>query len=565
MSAASSRTGARLLVDALRIHGTEMVFAVAGESYLDVLDALHDTPEIKLITCRQEGGLSFMAEAYGKLTGKPGIAFVTRGPGACNASIGVHTAQQDSTPMILFIGQVARDQAEREAFQEIDYRRMFGTVAKWVAQIDRADRVPEFIARAFAVATSGRPGPVVLALPEDMLADLSDAADTQPYRTVQPAPQPADIGEMRRLLAGAERPLVLVGGSGWSEDDRRNLRRFAEENALPVCCSFRRQDVLDNESPCYVGDLGTGPNPKLVARVRDADLLLVIGARLGEITTQGYETLSVPNTAKTLIHVHASAEELGRVYQPTLAIQSSPGPFMAALADLGPVVSEGEEPRWAQWREDARIEWIDWLEPDPCLGELDLGWVFGWLRDRLPSDAIVTIDAGNFSGWPQRHLLYRSPGRQLAPTNGAMGYSVPAAVAAKLAEPHRMVVATVGDGGFMMTGQELATAVQAGSAPIILVINNGMFGTIRMHQEKRFPGRISGTRLHNPDFAALAQSYGAFGATVTRTEDFTEVFWEALLSRKAAVIELRLDPEQITTRSTISQLRKAAGFEQNGE
>ncbi|HEY0838156.1 MAG TPA: thiamine pyrophosphate-binding protein [Azospirillum sp.] len=564
MSELLPRTGARVLVDALRIHGAELAFCVAGESYLDVLDAFVDTPEIRLVTCRQEGGLAFMAEAYGKLTGRPGIGFVTRGPGACNASIGVHTAFQDSTPMILFIGQVARDQFDREAFQEIDYRRMFGSVAKWVAQIDQAERIPEYIARAFHVATSGRPGPVVLALPEDMLGDMVTVRDTGPYAPTIAQPGPADVERLRDLLAAAERPLVLVGGPGWDDAACADIKAFAEANALPVCCSFRRQDVFDNESPCFVGDLTTGSNPKLLARVREADLLLVVGARLGEITTQGYALLEVPETGKVLIHVHALAEELGRVFRPTLGIQSGSAAMAAALAALPPLAPEGAEPRWRAWADAAREDWLVWLEPEPCAGPVDLGWIFGWLRDRLPVDAIVTTDAGNFSGWGQRHLLYRRPGRQLGPTNGAMGYGVPAAVAAKLANPKRVVLGLVGDGGFMMTGQELATAVHTGAAPIIIVINNGMFGTIRMHQEKRFPGRLSATDLTNPDFAALAQSYGAFGAVVERTKDFVPTFWEAMWSRKPAVIELRVDPEQITTRTTITALRAAAVAQAGG-
>ncbi|WP_158045924.1 thiamine pyrophosphate-binding protein [Skermanella pratensis] len=548
------RSGGQILVDSLRVHGTDRAFCVAGESYLDVLDAFHDAPDIDLVTCRQEGGAANMAEAAGKLTGRPGICFVTRGPGACNASIGVHTAMQDSTPMILFVGQVARDQAEREAFQEIDYRRMFSPVAKWAAQIDDAARIPEFVSRAFHVATSGRPGPVVLALPEDMLRDRVAVPPTGRYTEVQAHPGPADLERVADLLAAAERPLVLVGGSGWTDRACADLKRFAEASCLPVCSSFRRQDVLDNTSPSWIGDLGTGPNPKLLARVRESDLLLVIGARLGEMTTQGYELIDLPETRQTLVHVHASAEELGRVFRPDLPIQSGSAAFAAALARLEPARSD----RWRAWTEAGRRDFLEWLEPAPYDGALDLGAVSVWLRDRLPADSIVTIDAGNFSGWAQRFLTYRRPGRQLGPTSGAMGYSVPAAVAAKLVHPERMVVSYVGDGGFMMTGQELATAMHTGSAPIILVFNNGMFGTIRMHQEKNYPGRVSATALTNPDFAALAQSYGAFGAAVERTEDFAPAFEAAVASGKAAVIELRMDPEVISTRTTLSALRQQA-------
>jgi acetolactate synthase I/II/III large subunit len=556
-STSKSRSGGQILVDSLLVHGADLAFCVAGESYLDVLDAFHDAAGIRLITCRHEGGAANMAEAVGKLTGRPGICFVTRGPGACNASIGVHTAMQDSTPMILFVGQVARDQSEREAFQEIDYRRMFSPVAKWAAQIDDAARIPEFISRAFHVATSGRPGPVVLALPEDMLRDHVDVAPTGRFTEVQAHPGMVDLKRTAELLALSDRPLILAGGSGWTDASSEDLRRFAEANNIPVCSSFRRQDVVDNNSPAWIGDLGTGPNPKLLARVREADLLLVIGARLGEMTTQGYELIDLPETRQTLIHVHASAEELGRVFRPDLPIQSGSSAFAAALSSL-PTFHDLRSDRWRDWMEAGRRDYLEWLEPAAYGGALDLGAVSVWLRDRLPADSIVTIDAGNFSGWAQRFLTYRRPGRQLGPTSGAMGYSVPAAVAAKLVHPDRIVVSFVGDGGFQMTGQELATAMHTGAAPIILLFNNGMFGTIRMHQEKNYPGRVSATDLTNPDFAALARSYGAFGAAVERTADFAPVFEQAVASGLPAVIELRMDPEVITTRTTLSALRAQA-------
>jgi acetolactate synthase-1/2/3 large subunit len=551
------RSGGQILVDSLRVHGADLAFCVAGESYLDVLDAFHDAPDIRLITCRHEGGAANMAEAAGKLTGRPGICFVTRGPGACNASIGVHTAMQDSTPMILFVGQVARDQAEREAFQEIDYRRMFSPVAKWAAQIDDAARIPEFISRAFHVATSGRPGPVVLALPEDMLRDRVSVPQTGRYTEVQAHPGLADLKRIAELLALADRPLILAGGSGWTDAACEDLRHFAEACNIPVCSSFRRQDVIDNDSPAWIGDLGTGPNPKLLARVREADLLLVIGARLGEMTTQGYELIDLPETRQTLIHVHASAEELGRVFRPDLPIQAGSTAFAAALSSL-PTYHDLRADRWRGWMEAGRRDFLEWLEPAAYDGALDLGAISVWLRDRLPADSIVTIDAGNFSGWAQRFLKYGRPGRQLGPTSGAMGYSVPAAVAAKIVHPDRLVVSFVGDGGFQMTGQELATAMHAKAAPIILVFNNGIFGTIRMHQEKRYPGRVSATDLTNPDFAALARSYGAFGAAVERTADFAPAFEQAVESGLPAVIELRMDPEVISTRTTLSALRAQA-------
>jgi acetolactate synthase I/II/III large subunit len=551
-------SGGQLVVAALRAHRVDMAFSVAGESYLEVLDALFDAPEIRLVTCRQEGGAAFMAEAYGKLIGKPGVLLVTRGPGACNASIGIHTAFQDSTPMVILVGQVARQQIDREAFQEVDFRKMFAPLAKWVAQIDMAERIPELINQAFQVATSGRPGPVVLALPEDMLRDHRAAAVVGPYRPIHAHPGAEDLAEMRLLLAAAERPLMLVGGGGWTDEACRNIADFAQANDLPVCCSFRRQDIVDNRLPCFVGDLGTGASPALVARFKEADLLLAVGARIGEITSQSYSLLGIPDPGKLLIHVHAGAEELGRVFRPNLAIQSGMPEFAAAASALPPVGS----PRWSGWREAARAEYEAGLVPGATDGPLDLGKVMVWLRDRLPDDAIVTSDAGNFSGWPNRFLRYRRPGRQLGPTSGAMGYGVPAAVAAKLVYPGRLVVGFCGDGGFMMTGQELATSMLEGAGPIILVFNNAMYGTIRMHQERRFPGRVIGTTLKNPDFLGLARAYGIFGASVARTEEFAPAFEEAAAGRGPAIIELKMDPEMITTRTTLSEIRRQAELRQ---
>jgi acetolactate synthase I/II/III large subunit len=560
----SPRSGGQLVVASLRAHRVDRAFSVAGESYLEVLDALYDTPEIHLVTCRQEGGAAFMAEAYGKLTGKPGVLLVTRGPGACNASIGIHTAFQDSTPMVVLVGQVARRQIDREAFQEVDFRRMFSPLAKWAAQIDLPDRVPELVNQAFQVATSGRPGPVVLALPEDMLREEALAEVAGPYHPVRAYPGTADLAEMRRLITAALRPMVLVGGGGWSDAACHDITRFVEANDLPVCCSFRRQDIVDNRSASFVGDLGTGADPSLVARIKEADLLLAIGARIGEITSQSYSLLRIPEPDKVLIHVHPGAEELGRVFRPTLAIQAGMPEFAAAAAALDPVP---ERQRWRHWRAAARGEYENGLIPSAATagGALDLGAVMGWLRDRLPHDAIVTSDAGNFSGWPNRFLQYRRPGRQLGPTSGAMGYGVPAAVAAKLVFPDRLVVGFCGDGGFLMTGQELATALAAGVGPIILLFNNAMYGTIRMHQERRFPGRVVGTALKNPDFVALARAYGAFAARVERTQDFAVAFEEAANAKGAAVIELVMDPEIITTRTTLSQIRQQAEAGQRGQ
>ena len=549
------RTGGHILVDQLLLHGVEMAFCVPGESYLEVLDGLHDAADrITLVNARHEAGAANMAEAYGKLTGKPGICMVTRGPGACHAAIGVHTAAQDSTPMIMLVGQVGRDMLDREAFQEIDYRQMFGPVAKWAAQIDRTDRIPEYIARAFHTATSGRPGPVVLALPEDMLTEIAAVPDAPPYVAVAPAPAASALEPVRALLQAAERPMLLVGGAGWNDEACAQIRRFAEANGLPAACSFRRQDVFDNRSDCFAGDLGTSGPPALIGRMKAADLLLVVGARLGEMTTQGYTVLDPPAPRQKLIHVHASAEEPGRVYAPDVAIASAPAAFAAAVADCGWV----DPSRWRAWREAARADFLEAIAPPAYDGDLDAGRIMADLREVPPADAVVCLDAGNHTGWPQRFLLYGRPGRQLGPTSGAMGYAVPAAVAAALAAPERLVVCGVGDGGFMMTGLELATALQHGGRPIVLVFNNGMYGTIRMHQEREHPTRIVGTDLANPDFAALAQAMGAHAETVTRTADFLPAFERARQSGRAALIELAMDPERVSTRLTLSGVREKA-------
>jgi acetolactate synthase-1/2/3 large subunit len=555
------RSGGQILVDALRIHGVDAVFCVPGESYLAVLDALHDARDrIRLFSCRQEGGAAFMAEAYGKLTGRPGICFVTRGPGACNAAIGVHTARQDSTPLILFVGQVARDQSEREAFQEVDCRQMYGPLAKWVAQVDDPRRLPELVSRAFHTATGGRPGPVVLALPEDMLTERAAVADAGPYRVVRPHPGPTDLAAMRGLLAGAFRPLVIVGGSGWTADGCRDLAAFAEANRLPVACTFRRQDVLDNDHPCYVGDLGTATPAPLADRVKQADVLLVVGTRLGEVPTQGYTLVTPPRPKPALIHVHAGTEELGRVYQADVAINAGPAEWAAAARALAPV----DAPPWGEWTAGARRDYLATREPDPCPGAVDMPAVMATIRESLPPEAIVTNGAGNYTGWVHRYYRYRRFGTQLAPTSGAMGYGVPAAIAAKVVHPDRPVVGFSGDGCFLMTGQELATAIQYGLDPVLLVVNNGMYGTIRMHQERAYPGRVSGTDLVNPDFAAYARAFGAHAEIVARTADFAPAWARARGAGRAALIELRVDPEAITTRTSLSAIRARAAARQAG-
>ena len=551
----AARSGGRILVDQLLVHGADMAFCVPGESYLEVLDALYDVGNrITLINARHEAGAANMAEAYGKLTGKPGIAMVTRGPGACHAAVGVHTAFQDSTPMILLIGQVGRGMMDREAFQEVDFRQMFGPLAKWAVEIDVTARIPEYLARAFHLATSGRPGPVVLALPEDMLAETADVADAAPYVQTQPAATPEQIAALRELLARAERPLLIVGGSGWSEEACRQIVAFAEKNGLPAACSFRRMDIFDNRSDCFVGDLSTSISPALSRRMKEADLLLLIGARLGEIATQGYTLLESPDPRQRLVHVYPDPDEIGRVFTPALAIPSSADAFAQAALAMQPLDSA----KWRAWREGARKDHLASIEPPRTEWPLDMGRAFKELRGKLPRDFIVTIDAGNFSGWPHRFLTYARPARQLGPTSGSMGYAVPAAVAASLVHKDRMVVACVGDGGFMMTALELATAVQHGGKPIVLVFNNDMYGTIRMHQEREHPGRVSGSDLLNPDFASLGRALGAHGETVRRTEEFAPAFERAVKSGKPAVIELKTDPEQISTRTTIAALREAA-------
>ncbi|HVJ34018.1 MAG TPA: thiamine pyrophosphate-binding protein [Terriglobia bacterium] len=549
------RSGGQILIDQLAIHGVEMAFCVPGESYLAALDAFYDKrDQMQLVVCRQEGGAAYMAEAYGKLTGRPGICFVTRGPGATNASVGVHTAFQDSTPMILFIGQVARDQVEREAFQEIDFRRMYGQMAKWVAQIDDASRIPEYVSQAFHRAVNGRPGPVVLALPEDMLTDRVAISDAGPYRVSRGAPSADQMSDLKERLAKAKRPLMILGGGGWDFAAVRDIRAFAEAANLPVGCSFRCQDLYDNSAPNYVGDVGIGINPKLAERVKTSDCLIVVGARLGEMTTSGYTLLNIPVPHQPLVHVHADPEELGRVYQAVLPVNSGMAQFAHMAAALGKI----DHTAWDAWTESARADYLENMKHFPVPGAVQMGDIMQYLRGHLPDDTIITNGAGNYATWAHRFYQYKTFRTQLAPTNGSMGYGVPAAVAAKLAAPKRTVVSFNGDGCFMMNGQELATAVQYGANVIFLVINNGMYGTIRMHQEKTYPARISGTELHNPDFVALARAYGAHGELVEKTEDFAPAFERAEKAGKPALIEVRIDPNAITPRLTLMQMREAA-------
>jgi acetolactate synthase-1/2/3 large subunit len=481
------------------------------------------------------------------------VLFVTRGPGATNGAIGVHTGQQDSTPMVVFVGQVGNDFAEREAFQEIDYRRMYGPLTKWVGQIDRVERIPEYVSHAFHAATAGRPGPVLLALPEDMLFSEAAAADVPRYKAVRAAPSPGDMRELQRMLQAAERPFVILGGGGWDRASCDALRAWLEASQLAAGTSFRCQDLLDNRSGSFAGDVGIGINPQLAQRIREADVVLVVGARLGEMTTSGYTLFEAPVPSQALIHVHGGAEELGRVYRATLPINSGMANFVESLAQL-----KLDGAKWAARTRQAREDFLAWTEVQPMPGRLQYGDVVKWLDRNLPEDAIVCGGAGNFSGWVHRYFRYKGFRTQLGSTAGSMGYGLPAAVAAKLAAPQRTVVAVTGDGDFLMNGQELATAAQYGAPVIALVVNNGMYGTIRMHQEREYPGRIFGTELQNPDFAAYARAFGGHGERVESTDQFAPAFERARASGKPALIELRIDPDAITTSTTLSALRKKA-------
>jgi len=548
------RTGAQILVDQLAIQGVERIFGVPGESYLAVLDALYDAP-IPFVICRQEGGAAMMAEADGKLTGRPGIAFVTRGPGATNASAGIHVAEQDATPMILFVGQIERGFRHRGAFQEVDYAAAFTPLAKWAVEIDDAARIPELVARAFRVAMQGRPGPVVIGLPEDMLVEMATVADAPRVEPAESWPALADMARLQKRLWAAERPLMLIGGSRWNEAAVAATARFAERFRLPVAVTFRRQMLFPADHPSYAGELGLGPNPALVERVREADLLLVVGDELSEASTLSYSLFGIPNPAQDLVHVLPDPDRLGRIYQPALAIAAAPAAFAAALEGLQPP----NDLRWTERTAAAHADyeaWTDHVPPHP--GAVQMSGVMAALRDALPVDAIVTNGAGNYAIWPNRFLRWRRFGTQLGPTCGSMGYGVPAAIAAKLRSPERTVVAFAGDGCFLMTGQEMATAAQYGAAIVVVVVDNGMYGTIRMHQEREYPGRVSGTTLENPDFAALGRAYGGFGATVTRTEEFAPALAAAIAAGRPALIHLKMDPQAITPARTIDQIRAAA-------
>jgi acetolactate synthase-1/2/3 large subunit len=553
--ARASRTGGQVLVDQLLIHGVTDAFCVPGESYLAVLDALHDAA-IRITVCRQEGGAGMMAEAVGKITGRPGICFVTRGPGATNASPAIHIARQDSTPMILFVGQIERGMREREAFQEVDYRAAFGPLAKWATEIDDAARIPEIISRAFHVATSGRPGPVVIALPEDVLTDMTDAADAQPFQPVETHPSLLQTIDLQKRLWAAKAPVAILGGSRWSAQAVERFQRFAERFELPVIVSFRRQMLFPADHRCFAGDLGIGPNPKLLARIKAADLVLMVGGRMSEMPSQSYTLFGIPDPGVPLVHVHPDASELGRVYAPALAINASPTGFCAALETVHPP----QTIPWAGAAAEAHAAYREWSDPSRITipGDLQMGQVMAHLVEALPADAIMCNGAGNYATWLHRFWPFRHYGSQAAPTSGSMGYGVPAAVGLKRLFPEREVVAFAGDGCFLMNGQEFATAVQYDLPILVLVIDNGMYGTIRMHQEREYPGRVSATALKNPDFAAYARAFGGHGETVRGSEEFAPALARARASGKPAILHCFIDPEAITPARTLSQIRATA-------
>jgi acetolactate synthase I/II/III large subunit len=547
------RSGGQLLADQLILHGAELAFCVPGESYLALLDALYDHRErLRVVTCRHEAAAANAAEAYGKLTGRPGVCLVTRGPGATHAANGIHTARQDSTPLVVLVGQVARAQRGREGFQEVDYEQAFGPLAKWACEIDDPDRIPELVARAFATAASGRPGPVVVALPEDVLAAATTAPDAGPYRAVDPVPDSAALAALRGRLEAARRPFVLVGGGPWDELAAGRFAAWAQASGLPVGASFRRQDIVDNRRSCYVGDVGLGINPRLARRIADADLLVAVGTRLTEIETQGYTLPAPPRPPQALVHVHPDADELGRVYQPDLSVLAGMRPFAAALEALGSVDGSG----WAEWAGAARADYEAHLRHRMAPGRgVDLGEVVAHLRAILPEDAVLCNGAGNYTVWLHRFYSYRRFPTQLAPQSGSMGYGIPAALAAQLVHPGRLVVAFAGDGCFQMCGQELATAVQERLPIVVIVVNNSSLGTIRMHQERRFPGRVIATDLVNPDFVALARAYGTHGERVEEAAAFPEALERARAARRPALIELVCDREALTPGASLSEIR----------
>jgi acetolactate synthase-1/2/3 large subunit len=551
----AGRTGGQLLADALVAQGVTHAFCVPGESYLDLLDGLYaNSDKIDLVTCRFEAGAVNMAEAHGKLTGRPGVALVTRGPGACHAAIGVHVAMQDSTPLVLIVGQIPFEETDRESFQEVDYRRMFGSVAKWVTQIDDTARIPELMAHAFDVATSGRPGPVVVAISEEMQKRRVAVPDIGPADVAPAHPSPAALEKMLAMLEKAERPLVVLGGSRWTDETRRIIREFCVARDLPVAVGFRRQSLYDCTLPNYAGDLGVGADAGLVAKAKQADLILAFGTRIGEPVSQGYTLFDMAG-ATPIVHVYPDQAEIGRVYRPALGITAEMNAFAEALAKLP---APAGTPRWSAWTKDIHAARLKQAEAPEYEGPLNLARELQALEKVLPGDTIFTCDAGNFATWPNRFMHMTEQQEFLGPTNGAMGYAVPSAIGAKITFPERTCIALVGDGGFLMTGQEIASAFQAGVAPIVMVFNNGMYGTIRMYQERAYPGRVSGTKLTNPDFTKFIESFGGHGELVEKDGELVPAFQRAVASGKPAVIEIRINPEQVTNRATITQLRAQA-------
>jgi acetolactate synthase-1/2/3 large subunit len=546
------RHGGKILIDQLEAQGATTAFTVPGESFLAALDGLHDSNRIKTVICRQEGGASMMAEAWGKVTGEPGICFVTRGPGAANAMSGLHVARQDSTPMVTFVGMPALGHEDREAFQEFEFKQLFTSFVKWSAVIRDTSRIPEYVSHAFHAARSGRPGPVVLGLPEDMLAAECEAVDAKPARIAEPYPGAAEMAELQQKLAQAKRPLMILGGPGWSVAIQKAVEAFADRFDLPVAPAFRYQDYFDNRHRCYAGCVGIGIDAKLAAAVKDADLLIVVGARLGEMTTSGYTLIGIPNPSSFLVHVHPSPDELGSVYRPDLPIAASARTFVDALAGLAPPSSIA----WSRRREALRAAYEQSLEPIALPGAVQFPQVIRTVSELLPADGFVTNGAGNFAAFVHRYFQYKGFRTCVAPTSGSMGYGMPAAIAAKLAHPTRAVVNVQGDGDFLMTGQELATAVQYALPIVTIVANNGMYGTIRMHQEREYPRRVIGTTLVNPDFAAYARSFGADGYTIEATKDFAPAFRAALAASKPSVIELKIDPEALSVRKTLTEVRE---------
>jgi acetolactate synthase-1/2/3 large subunit len=549
------RLGGHILVDQLSAHGVEHVFCVPGESYLAVLDGLHDA-DIQVTVCRQEGGATMMAEAHGKLTGRPGICMVTRGPGASNALAGIHIAHQDSTPLIVFVGQVDRGTRERDAFQEMDYKAVFGTQTKWAVEIDQVERIPELVSRAFHAATSGRPGPVVVALPEDMLTEYATVADAPRYETPDTAPSPAQLTDLAQRLAQAKRPVAILGGARWSAQAVADFADFAQRHALPVAVEFRRQMLFPTTHPNFIGDVGLGGNPVLMTALREADLVLLVGGRLSEVASQGYTLLGIPAPAQQLVHVYPDSAELNRVYHASLAIQASPAAFAGALAPVQAAMAAGA----AERLHTLRTSYLGWSDPDKVThpGALQMGRIMRYLNDTLPEDAILTNGAGNYATWLHRFYAFRRYGTQLAPTSGSMGYGLPAAVGAKRLHPDKTVVCFAGDGCFMMHGQEFATAVQYQLPILVILVDNGMYGTIRMHQERHYPGRLSATTLHNPDFAAYARAFGGHGERVETTEEFAPAFERALASGKPAILHCLIDPEVISPTTTLTKIREQA-------